>query len=577
MLASSNETAGVPVHLTLTMEKIGDTIGSYQILSELGAGGMGTVYLAEHRFLKRRSAIKVLLGDLATRPDLLERFFAEARATSQIEHPGIVRIFDCEVDSQGRPYFVMELLEGDTLAACLRQRGKLPPIEAAGYALAMADALTAAHERGIVHRDLKPDNVFVRPGPPLGIKLVDFGIAKLAGEFRAGSNARTQTGAVLGTPPYMSPEQCRGAGKVDHRTDIYSLGCVLYEMLCGAPPFVCETTGGYLVAHITQVAPEARVTNPEVPAALSDVIAGMLAKPAEDRPRTMREVVELLAAFAPPRFVTSSGAPGSLHGGGQAAVTQLRAPGQTTPPGAPARPVLTTLRSTAGELMASGENANPLTEAPPRSRRGLWVAAGLLISIGAVGIWGLTQFGPLKGHSATPVPGDLPTPAKTLAVANLPTPAALKPLPAASPPTSSRPEPLAAGKGTEAGLARPGGRPVTRPPSTGLARTPRGVGKTGTSAPGAAPDSPAGRGFVVIDFDSSPTGAAICFEGDRRFITVTHGAIQLPFDPRPVTFLVDLPGHSPARVTVKADRDARKVVQLQPLPQGQVGQPACSY
>jgi serine/threonine protein kinase len=195
-----------------------ENIGSYRILSELGAGGMGTVYLAEHRFLKRRSAIKVLLADLASRPDLLERFFAEARATSQIEHPGIVRIFDCELDADGRPYFVMELLQGETLAAHLRQRGRLGPAEAAGYALAMAEALSAAHERGIVHRDLKPDNVFVRPGPPLGIKLVDFGIAKLAGDFRAGSSLHTQPGMLLGTPPYMSPEQCRGAPALHHRT-----------------------------------------------------------------------------------------------------------------------------------------------------------------------------------------------------------------------------------------------------------------------------------------------------------------------------------------------------------------------
>jgi serine/threonine protein kinase len=221
---------------------VGETIGSYRVLDQLGQGGMGTVYLAEHRHLHRKAAIKVLLKEFISRPDLLERFFAEARATSLIEHAGIVQIFDCEVDADGRPYIVMEFLGGETLAGHLRH-GPLPAEQAAAYARCMAEALAAAHDKGIIHRDIKPDNVFVKPGPPPSAKLVDFGIAKLAGEFHAGLKNRTQTGIVMGTPLYMSPEQCRGAGTVDYRTDIYSLGCLLFEMLAGRPPYQYEGAG----------------------------------------------------------------------------------------------------------------------------------------------------------------------------------------------------------------------------------------------------------------------------------------------------------------------------------------------
>jgi serine/threonine protein kinase len=551
-----------------SVDVVMETIGSYRILSQLGAGGMGTVYLAEHRFLKRRSAIKVLLADLTRRPDLLERFFAEARATSLIEHPGIVRIFDCELDDQGRPYFVMELLEGETLAAYLGHRGRLAPSEAAGYALAIAEAMTAAHERGIIHRDLKPDNVFVRPGPPLGIKLVDFGIAKLAGEFRASGPAHTQTGMLLGTPPYMSPEQCRGAGTIDHRTDIYSLGCVLYEMLCGTPPFVRDSTGGFLVAHMTQAPPPANATNPEVSRALSDVVGALLRKAPEDRPRTMRDVAELLAPFAPPAPAPTTSASGAQPHLDVTAVPTASGPLDATAPQTPWRPLQTTLRSRAGEVSSAGDAAAD----QPRSRgRGLLLAATLVAILAASGWLGWRQFGPQLGPrsiAAGTALAEVPRPAPAALGETAHSAAGHTTLPGAPPPRASRSEPRLGGRG-----AKP--RPAHAVVAGGtLAASPLG---SDVPAENPASDSPAGRGFVVVDLDSNPTGAAICFEGDRRFITVTHGAVQLPFDHDPVTFLIDLAGHVPARITVKADRDARHVVHLQPLPEGQVGQPACQY
>ncbi len=276
---------------------IGTTIGSYTILSQLGAGAMGEVYLAEHRHLKRKAALKLLAPEIVGRPDLLERFFLEARATSVIDHPGIVQVFDCEVDATGRPYIVMEYLDGETLAATLARRGSLPAATVARLARGMAEALEAAHAKGIVHRDIKPENIFVQAQPPDSVKLVDFGIAKLAGDFRAGQVHQTRIGAMMGTPLYMSPEQCRDSGKIDFRTDLYSLGCVVFEMLTGRPPFVQEALGDLVVAHMTEPAKDVRALNPSVPKALAELTADLLKKDPAARPPNMRAVADRLIAF----------------------------------------------------------------------------------------------------------------------------------------------------------------------------------------------------------------------------------------------------------------------------------------
>ena len=276
---------------------IGHAIGSYQVLRQLGSGAMGEVYLAEHRHLKRKAAVKLLARELVGRPDLLERFFLEARATSAIAHAGIVQVFDCEIDPTGRPYLVMEYLDGETLAAALARRGALPAATAARYARAMADALAAAHETGIVHRDLKPENVFILAHPAEAVKIVDFGIAKLEGDFRAGQVHQTRSGALMGTPLYMSPEQCRDSANLDFRTDLYSLGCVLYEMVTARPPFTHTTLGDLVVAHMTETPADARALNPSVPTAVAELIGELLSKEPAARPASMRVVADRLAAF----------------------------------------------------------------------------------------------------------------------------------------------------------------------------------------------------------------------------------------------------------------------------------------
>src|SRR4051794_15308258 len=191
------------------MFRPGDTVGSYAIVRKLGAGGMGEVYLAEHMHIARKAAIKVLLPELSSRQELVARLFNEARATARIRHPGIVEVLDCGVHPNGQAFIVMELLEGDGLGGWLRQRGKLAgePGVAASLIGQIASALGAAHDQEIIHRDLKPDNVFVvSPGPPPVIKVLDFGVAKVASDGRPGSH-QTAGGALLGTPIYMSPEQ----------------------------------------------------------------------------------------------------------------------------------------------------------------------------------------------------------------------------------------------------------------------------------------------------------------------------------------------------------------------------------
>lgn len=217
-------------------------IGQYKILRTLGAGGMGTVYLGEHRLLGRRAAIKTLLPALSSHREIVDRFFTEARAISAISDPGVVSIFDFGYHVDGTAFIVMEFLEGESLSARLERLGTLRLVDALRLARQLSSSLAAAHDRGIVHRDLKPGNVFLVRDPevPGGerTKILDFGICKLGDPE---CTTTTQTGTMLGTPVYMSPEQCRGAGRVDHRSDIYSLGCVLFHMLAGRPPFDCES------------------------------------------------------------------------------------------------------------------------------------------------------------------------------------------------------------------------------------------------------------------------------------------------------------------------------------------------
>ncbi len=271
----------------------GSHIGQYRILRKLGAGGMGTVYLAEHILLGRQAAIKTLLPTLSIHPEIVERFFNEARATSAIADPGVVQVFDFGYHVDGTAYIVMELLEGEALADRMERLGAMPQVDALKIARQIACALEAAHKHGIVHRDLKPENIYlVHDGEAQGgerTKILDFGICKLEGDEKL-----TQSGTTLGTPVYMSPEQCRGSGGVDQRSDIYALGCVLFHMLTAHTPFECEGVGEYIVAHLQQEPPAASSLVPGLHALVDVLLIRCLAKEPAERFQSMHELQDAI-------------------------------------------------------------------------------------------------------------------------------------------------------------------------------------------------------------------------------------------------------------------------------------------
>jgi len=377
---------------------IGQTVGNYRITGRLGQGGMGTVYLAEHPGFGRRAAVKLLRPELTRQPQSVQRFFNEARAANAVGHPGIVDVLDMGTLPDGTPYIVMEHLAGESLAARLRRNGRLPPAEAVDVALQAAAALGAAHGKGIVHRDLKPDNLFLipdvqQPGHER-LKILDFGIAKLEHQAEPGA-VHTETGTLMGTPLYMSPEQCRGAREVDHRTDIYALGVILYQMLVGAPPFVSEGQGELIHLHISAPPPPPRARNPELTPELEAVVLQMLAKAPDDRQPNMAVLHHLLMAAIGRRGVAPATEPGRE--------------GPTAPPPGHQMPLQTTLAGSASALELGK---------PTRPRRRPWLlAAGTALVVAVAGAVALqlnrTPEPPAPVEPRAAAPAFVPTPAVT--------------------------------------------------------------------------------------------------------------------------------------------------------------------
>jgi serine/threonine-protein kinase len=279
---------------------IGERYGNYQALSLLGEGGMGAVYLAEHPGIGRRVAIKVLKAELGHDPQLLTRFLNEARAANAIRHPNIIEVLDSGTTERGASYLVMELLEGESLSGRIKRLSRLDERSAIEIAMQTASGLGAAHAKGIIHRDLKPDNLFVIPEESDAarerVKILDFGIAKL--HLLAGDSLKTRTGTLMGTPVYMSPEQCLGTKEVDHRSDIYSLGIIIYEMLAGRPPFISEGFGELLSMHLHDQPGSLREFAPQVTPEVEFAVMRMLAKKPDERYQSMADVRAALAAAA---------------------------------------------------------------------------------------------------------------------------------------------------------------------------------------------------------------------------------------------------------------------------------------
>jgi serine/threonine-protein kinase len=278
---------------------LGRTLGSYRIHSLLGEGGMGKVYLAEHVKLGRRVALKLLREEYASKRDAVARFFTEAQAVNTIRHENIVDITDFVELPSGETFIIMELLEGQDLGELQRQDGKPIPLHRAmGIALQVCDALEAAHQVGVVHRDLKPDNVFVVNSATRRdfVKLLDFGVAKLLRDPTPADRWQTVAGSVIGTPAYMSPEQASGI-PVDNRSDIYSLGAILYELFTGHPVFRAKSFGEYVVKHMNDepIPPRDLKDAPRLPVALEQLILRCLEKDPDRRYQAVAELRDDLA------------------------------------------------------------------------------------------------------------------------------------------------------------------------------------------------------------------------------------------------------------------------------------------
>jgi eukaryotic-like serine/threonine-protein kinase len=256
--------------------------GRYRLESKLGSGGMSTVYLALDEVLDRPVAIKLLHREISEEADQLERFRREARAAARLSHPNLVGVIDAGEDD-GRPYIVFEYIEGRTLKRRLQEEGDLPVDEAVAYAIEIGRGLTAAHARKLVHRDVKPQNVLIDPDGRA--KVTDFGIAR-----SLETKGLTATGRVLGTTDYVSPEQAMGED-VDERSDVYSLGVVLYEMLTGDVPFQAETQVGVAMKHVNEPMPDVQIKRPEVSAAVASVVDRATTKDPRDRYSTVAQMV----------------------------------------------------------------------------------------------------------------------------------------------------------------------------------------------------------------------------------------------------------------------------------------------
>jgi Tol biopolymer transport system component/predicted Ser/Thr protein kinase len=486
------------------MNLMGRTIGNYQIREELGRGGMAVVYRAYQQSLNRYVAIKVLPPQLAFDQEFVERFQREARAAAGLRHPNIVVIHDVGQE-EGIYYIVMEYLEGRTLKQVIEQQGPLPPKRAGRIIEQVASALDYAHKRGFVHRDVKPANIFVGEGDR--VTLTDFGIAKAGAE----TQHLTRTGMLMGTPEYMSPEQATG-GMMDHRTDLYALGVVLYQMLVGRVPFRGTTPHAVLHAVIYEPPPPPRQINPNLPPAIEAVIMKAVAKRPEQRFQRGAEMVAALRAA----LVATGGGP-------------QHAPAAVPPPPGPGparvAPAASLRSALADSKRGSRSAAQPIGSLfKGKGSPVVWIMAGialvLLLSLG-----GLILLLGGGGGQETPVPATIQA---VVWMATAATPTAARPGASVWQPTeTSQPAPAtkeAIPTQVQSSAAAPPpatDTPTAAPPATDTPTAVAPPTETPTPAP-AVPgaDAPAGR---------------LAFSSNR--------------DGKPEIYVVSFPGGSPVRLT----------------------------
>jgi len=441
----------------------------YRVEKVLGVGGMGMVVAAHHIALDERVAIKLLLPEMLSNNDAVQRFAREARAAIKIKNEHVVRVMDVSTLPSGAPMMVMEFLDGEDLSQLIERQGPLPLATVAEYVLQACEAIAEAHSLGIVHRDLKPANLFVtrRNDGTQCVKVLDFGISKVTGGGKGFDMTSTQS--VMGSPLYMSPEQMASAKHVDGRTDIWALGVILHESLCGKPPFEGESITQLVASVLTTMPPAARTLRPDLPLGVDPVILRCLEKDPNRRWSSVREFADALAPFAPSRAHTSSERIAG-YGGATMPISEYTA--QRELPSAGWRGTL--------PLNASPGGTSPPVEAPadelPINKAPKWIVAGvLLVAAGiAVGVGVVAALGAARNHVQVSAGGD-PS-ASASAFLSDAGPAAL-----ANPSASQAPSASAASSGTAV---------ASLPPGTTGANKKNAKGQTSASAAPPATGAP---------------------------------------------------------------------------------------
>lgn len=342
----------------------GFTLGKYRLLSLLGKGGMSAVYLAEHKLMRRRCAIKVLPSKRVNDSSYLGRFHREAQAVASLDHPNIVRAYDVDHEKDGEHdihFLVMEYVEGRSLHEVVQQDGVIGFLQAADYIRQAAEGLAYAHQAGLIHRDIKPGNLLLDPNGV--VRILDLGLALVSGQDDDHSLTVAHDEKVLGTADYLAPEQALDSHKVDARADIYSLGCTLYFLLTGSPPFTEGTLAQRLMAHQTKAAPPLSAKRPDTPNGLAAIAVKMMAKRPEDRYQTAKEVAEVLAAW-----ITANSAEQNTSANGGVRLPQRESSGARTGDRQPGSARSSTSVKTPSSLKGSPGTPGPARDATQRDK-----------------------------------------------------------------------------------------------------------------------------------------------------------------------------------------------------------------
>ena len=390
----------------IALEKDGDSLigttlaGKYRIDARLSEGGMGTVYRGCHVLMDKTVAIKVLRGSLAADEKIVARFSREARAASRITHPNALSVTDFGEDESGHVFLVMEFLSGKTLKQVIRDEGPLPLQRVVDITRQIGDALNAAHSQGVVHRDLKSDNIMlVDTMTGDHAKVLDFGIAKINEPDGVIDTNLTAPNLVIGTPQYMSPEQCSQEGEIDSRSDIYSLGVILYEMLVGHVPFAGDSPTMVMMKHLQEPVPSVLEEREDLPPAVGRVVARAMAKVRHNRYQNAAELVEdlniaagmHLTRTASPGVTSTSGPLETSDGPDEVTMVRMREDPEPVRSTGPRRaPVTVPIEPTPMPPTQAPSSFNPLKVLIP-------AAVALVVVFGA--IWALTRNSPASGSN----------------------------------------------------------------------------------------------------------------------------------------------------------------------------------